>query len=186
MKNRNRPELQPLQEPLIGGHIQTPLGQMLAIVDRSGALVRLDFVDDERAAGCLEWSQSLRFDPQAVAAVAAQLDGYFSGEQRVFTLRLAPRGSSFLRRAWQHLVAIPFAVTTTYGALARQLQPASSARAIGRANALNPISIIIPCHRIVATDGSLSGYSAGLERKAALLAHEGSLRQARLFSSGGY
>lgn len=183
MASLNKPELEPVQEPLIGGHIQTPLGQMLAIVDRSGALVRLDFVDDERAASCAEWTQPLRLDPQAVAAVAVQLDSYFSGAQHVFTLRLAPRGSAFLLRSWKHLARVPFAVTTTYGELARQLQPVSSARAIGRANALNPISIIIPCHRIIATDGSLSGYSAGLERKAALLAHEGSFRQAQLFTS---
>lgn len=181
METWTKPRFEPMQKSLIGGHIQTPLGQMLAILDPAGALVRLDFVDDERAADCWEWTQSLRMDPHAVAPIAAQLEDYFCGVQHVFTLPLAPRGSEFLMRAWQYLAKIPFGATTTYGALARQLQPASSARAIGRANALNAISIIIPCHRIIAADGSLSGYSAGLERKAALLAHEGSLRQARLF-----
>lgn len=174
-----KPPMESAQGPLIGGHIQTPLGQMLAILDPEGALVRLDFVDDERAANCLEWAQPICLDPQAVAEVAAELDCYFSGAKRAFSLRLAPRGSQFLLRTWRTLAKVPFAATTTYGVLAQQLQPASSARAIGRANALNPISIIIPCHRIIAANGALSGYSAGLERKAALLAHEGSFPQAR-------
>ena len=169
--------------PLSCGHIHTPLGQMLAIVDPAGALLRLDFIDDERAAGCQEWALPLQPDPHAVSRVAAQLDEYFNGERKVFTLPLAPRGSEFLRREWLKLAEVPYASTTTYGALARQLQPASSARAIGRANALNPISIIIPCHRIIATNGSLSGYSAGLQRKAALLPHEASARQHILFNS---
>ena len=166
---------------LVAGTIATPLGPMVAIVDQAGGLVRLDFSDDTRAMHCDEWAAPLQVDPGKVRHVAAQLDQYFAGQRREFELVLAPRGSPFLQRAWRAVAQVAYGNTSTYGALAARISPPSSARAVGRANAINPISIVIPCHRIVAADGGLAGYSAGLHRKTALLDVEGMARQQTLF-----
>lgn len=168
---------------LVAGTIATPLGPMVAIVDLAGALVRLDFSDDARALHCDEWAAPLHVDPGKVRHVATQLDQYFAGQRRQFTLVLAPRGSPFLQRAWHTLAQVAYGTTSTYGALASRIAPPSSARAVGRANAINPISIVIPCHRILAADGGLAGYSGGLHRKTALLEVEGVARQPALFHS---
>ena len=101
---------------------------------------------------------------------AAQLDEYFAGERTTFDVPLAQHGTPFELRVWDRLRAIPYGETTTYGEIAREL--GSSARAVGRANGRNPISIIVPCHRVVGADGSLTGYAGGLEAKRALLDHE--------------
>lgn len=152
--------------------IDTPLGRMSAVVDPKGAVVRLDFEEDsyrEEANRLISGPPA----PEAVAHVALQLNEYFDGQRRRFDLDLAPLGSTFLRRAWRGLRDTSYGSVLSYGDLARRLEPPSSARAVGRANALNPVSVIIPCHRIVAADGQLTGYSGGLDRKRALLAHEG-------------
>jgi len=161
--------------PLGWGRIGTPLGPMIAVLDPRGAVVRLDFEDDsyrEEAARILSGDA----DPEATAHVARQMTQYFRGERRSFDLALAPRGSAFMQRVWRTLGDTPYGATLSYGELARRMDPPTSARAIGRANALNPISIIIPCHRILAAGGHLTGYSAGLGRKQALLALEAERR----------
>lgn len=152
---------------------------MVAIVDAQGALLRLDFEDDDNRLLLADTLDALPTDARAALAVSAQLDAYFNGTRQDFDLVLAPRGSAFAQRAWQQLRRVPFAHTVSYGEIARQLQPASSARAVGRANAINPISIIIPCHRVVAVGGGLTGYSAGLLRKAQLLAFEADVFRSR-------
>lgn len=101
-----------------------------------------------------------------------QLGAYFAGTLRDFDLPLEPDGSDFQRRVWGQLRAIPFGETTSYLALAKRVGDARSVRAVGSANGRNPISIIIPCHRVVGSDGSLVGYGGGLERKRWLLDHE--------------
>ena len=151
--------------------IDTPLGRMSAVVASTGAVVRLDFEDDsyrEEANRLISGADA----PEAVAHVALQLAEYFEGRRRRFDLDLAPQGSVFLQRAWRGLRNTPYGSVLSYGDLARRLEPPSSARAVGRASALNPVSVIIPCHRIVAADGQMTGYSGGLDRKRALLAHE--------------
>lgn len=151
--------------------IDTPLGRLSAVVDPKGAIVRLDFEDDsyrEEANKLISGAAA----PEAVAHVALQLAEYFDGRRRRFDLDLAPQGSVFLQRAWRSLRDTPYGSVLSYGDLARRMEPPSSARAIGRANALNPLSILIPCHRTVAANGKLAGYSGGLERKRALLEHE--------------
>jgi methylated-DNA-[protein]-cysteine S-methyltransferase len=105
------------------------------------------------------------------AALTHQLDEYFAGTRTSFDLPLAERGTPFERRVWARLKAIPYGETVTYGELASELQ--SSPRAIGRANGRNPISILVPCHRVIGTDGSLTGYAGGVAIKQALLEHEG-------------
>ena len=155
------------------GLIPTPCGPMIAVVDGDGALVRLDFFDDGAPDTSLWYGLAITWDETAVAAVAEQLDGYFAGTRRVFDLRLAPRGNAFFQDAWRALRAVPYGTTISYGALARRLSRPTSARAVGRANALNPISIVVPCHRVIGADGSLTGYGGGIDRKAALLELEG-------------
>jgi methylated-DNA-[protein]-cysteine S-methyltransferase len=107
------------------------------------------------------------------AALKAQLDEYFAGTRTAFELPLAEQGTPFERRVWERLRAIPYGETVTYGELARELS--SSPRAVGRANGRNPISIIVPCHRVIGANGSLTGYAGGLPIKQALLEHEGFL-----------
>jgi methylated-DNA-[protein]-cysteine S-methyltransferase len=103
---------------------------------------------------------------------ARQLAAYFEGALRDFELPLAPDGSDFQRQVWHELVKIPYGGTISYLALARRIGDARHVRAVGTANGRNPISIIIPCHRVVGSDGSLVGYGGGLERKRWLLNHE--------------
>jgi methylated-DNA-[protein]-cysteine S-methyltransferase len=164
---------------LRAGLIATPCGAMIAVVTEDGALVGLDFVDDQGAASeaaALSWrSLTIRRDDAAVAHVARQLDEYFGGARRTFDLKLAPQGNAFAQEAWRVLREVPYGATVSYGELARRLARPTSARAIGRANAMNPIAIVVPCHRVIGADGGLVGYGGGLDRKAALLALEGAL-----------
>lgn len=110
-----------------------------------------------------------------LADCARQLAEYFSGARRVFDLPLHPVGTAFRMRVWAELQQIPYGQTITYGELARRVGNARGSRAVGGANHHNPISIIIPCHRVIGADGSLTGYGGGLDMKEALLRLEGSL-----------
>ncbi len=101
-----------------------------------------------------------------------QLEAYFAGELREFTLALAPEGTLFRQKVWRALLDIPYGATESYGALALRIGLPQAARAVGLANGRNPISIVIPCHRVIGKNGSLVGYGGGLERKQWLLAHE--------------
>jgi methylated-DNA-[protein]-cysteine S-methyltransferase len=116
-------------------------------------------------------------DDPAFAPVKVQLDEYFDGSRTSFDLPLKPKGTPFMQRVYAALQAIPYGETRTYGDLAREL--GSGPRAVGRANGLNPISIIVPCHRLIGANGSLTGYGGGLEIKRALLDHEQSSYAAR-------
>ena len=107
-----------------------------------------------------------------LARAAQQLAAYFAGEQRTFDLPLAASGTNFQRRVWDQLVAIPYGETRSYGELARMIDRPAASRAVGSANARNPISIIVPCHRVIAGTGALTGYAGGMAAKEWLLAHE--------------
>jgi methylated-DNA-[protein]-cysteine S-methyltransferase len=102
-----------------------------------------------------------------------QLEDYFAGKRKMFDLPLSPAGSTFQQTVWKELVKIPFGKTTSYGAIANDLNNPLSVRAVGTANGRNPIAIIIPCHRVIGADGTLTGYAGGLWRKEALLKLEG-------------
>jgi methylated-DNA-[protein]-cysteine S-methyltransferase len=104
--------------------------------------------------------------------VRRQLDAYFAGRLRVFELPLAPQGTEFQRTVWDALLRIPYGETTSYGALARSLGKPEASRAVGLANGRNPIPIVIPCHRVIGSGGSLTGYGGGLDLKRRLLALE--------------
>lgn len=103
-----------------------------------------------------------------------QLEEYFTGSRREFDLPLRSAGSAFQERVWRALLEIPYGVTWSYGALARRIDQPTASRAVGLANGRNPLSIVVPCHRVIGADGTLTGYGGGLERKRWLLAHEAS------------
>jgi len=102
-----------------------------------------------------------------------QLDAYFSKKRRRFEIPLDLRGTPFQLRVWELLLTIPWGETRTYGQIAKALSRPKASRAVGRAVGANPVSIVVPCHRIIGSNGRLTGYGGGLERKTALLEHEG-------------
>jgi methylated-DNA-[protein]-cysteine S-methyltransferase len=118
--------------------------------------------------------------PDALRACLDQLDEYFNGTRQAFSVPLDLRGTEFQRRVWDHLLTIPFGVTRSYLTVAEALGDRNAVRAVGLANGQNPVAIIVPCHRVIGSDGSLTGYGGGLWRKEWLLKHEGHPIQPRL------
>ena len=146
--------------------IATPIGDLVAWGEDE-VLFGLGFADSPRS---VRIEPAWRRDDTALQHVAEQLEAYFAGRITRFDLKLAMHGTSFQRRVWTALQTIPYGATTTYGELARELGEPRAIRAVGGANARNPISIVIPCHRLIGADGSLTGYAGGLQRKQWLLA----------------
>lgn len=153
-------------------HVGSPIGRLLLTSDGS-ALTGLFMEPSRKAQSTQGWLEDAGIEPLAMAA--RQLNEYFAGARRDFDLPLRLQGTVFQRRVWQELIEIPFGATRSYGQLARRLGNPSASRAVGLANGSNPISILVPCHRVIGADGSLTGYGGGLERKRWLLAHEGVL-----------
>ena len=151
----------------------TPLGPMLTAVDERGALIRLSFRDGEYARDPLAGLGATAPDAERCAPVVEQMDAYFRGERRDFDLPLAPRGTPFQQCVWDELRRVPYGETVTYRELATRAGNPAALRAAGRANATNPLPVVIPCHRVIGTDGSLPGYAGGVHFKRALLALEG-------------
>lgn len=149
--------------------LSTPLGKALCRLNERAELVELKLVRDAAE------SSAAAGDAQEAAVVQDQLDEYFAGGRQRFDIPLAPQGTEFQRRVWGELLRIPHGRTTTYSELAARLGDPQAVRAVGRANGANPIWLVIPCHRVVGADGSLTGYAAGLEVKRWLLQHEGAL-----------
>jgi methylated-DNA-[protein]-cysteine S-methyltransferase len=145
--------------------IDTPVG-LLTLVGRDGALTGVYFAEHVRRPA--EEMFGTRNDA-AFAGPAEQLAEYFAGQRRTFDLTLRPAGNAFQQRVWAELSRIPYAHTRTYGQLATALGDPRLARAVGAANGQNPLSIIVPCHRVVGSDGKLTGYAGGLPVKAFLL-----------------
>ncbi|MBV9580401.1 MAG: methylated-DNA--[protein]-cysteine S-methyltransferase [Chloroflexi bacterium] len=149
--------------------IASPIGDLVAWGETE-ALAGLGFADSPRSVRVdPAWSR----DDSGFPEVAEQLEAYFGGRLTAFDLRLQVRGTTFQQRVWEMVRTIPYGTTVTYGELAAELGKPRAMRAVGSANGSNPISIIIPCHRLVGVDGSLTGYGGGLERKRWLLGHEG-------------
>jgi methylated-DNA-[protein]-cysteine S-methyltransferase len=150
------------------GSAATPLGRV-RVVTSGQDLVALSFDGPDRtpAMGGLPDHES-----EALVAVRTQLDEYFAGIRPAFDLPLRFDGTSFQREVWSALLDIPLGTVATYGEIARRLGRPAAARAVGAANGRNPISIVVPCHRLVGTGGDLTGYGGGLDRKRWLLAHE--------------
>ena len=154
------------------GVIATPVGPLAAAMDGAGRLTHLGFSQREHERIAAEGGAR---NDRAFAHVARQVGEYFDGKRRAFELDLAPEGTPFQKQVWEHLTRIPFGATTTYGALAAKLGKPAASRAVGRANATNPIALVVPCHRVIGTNGTLTGYAGGLPIKEKLLKHEGAL-----------
>jgi methylated-DNA-[protein]-cysteine S-methyltransferase len=157
--------------------IPSPVGELIAIRDGDD-LVALEFPG--RAP---PHADAIR-DDAAFADVKDQLDAYFAGERRAFDLGLRPAGTEFQQAVWSALRAIPYGATATYSAIARAVGRPDAVRAVGAANGANPIAIIVPCHRVIGANGTLTGYGGGLPRKQYLLELEARTagRQLPLFS----
>jgi len=159
----------------------TPCGELMLATDSEGALRGLDWVDHEfRMRQLLEQQypkNSLQLTPVARGSSSQArkaLEAYFEGELRaVDTLTVVTGGTPFQRDVWGALRTIPAGQTLSYGVLAKQLNRPSAMRAVGMANGANPVSIVVPCHRVIGANGSLTGYGGGLPRKRWLLEHEG-------------
>ena len=145
--------------------MSSPVGELLL----SGSGGVLSGLTMHRPGEALPVRPGWQRDDAALAAAVAQLGEYFAGTRTVFDMPLAPQGTPFQRRVWELLLQIPYGQTTSYGALARELGQPEASRAVGLANGRNPIAIVIPCHRVVGSDGSLTGYGGGLDRKRWLL-----------------
>ncbi len=160
--------------------MQTPVGDLGLVVGSSGVLMRIDFLAVESSIP--HWTDHLAaldlepvHDDRATETIRRQLQQYFDHQRNDFDLPLDLRGGSFEQSVWQALTSIPYGVTWSYGQVADKLGDSGASRAVGHANGQNPIPIIIPCHRVIGSDGSLVGYGGGLAIKEWLLVHEGAL-----------
>ena len=147
----------------------TPFGLFTVALDEAGAVVATAFGDAARLQQRLRQPAELHPHPHACATVRRQLLDYFAGQRRDFDLLLAPAGTSFQARVWSALRRIPFGETRSYGQLAAQVGRPAAARAVGRANATNPLCVLIPCHRVIGANGSLTGFAFGDDLKRRLL-----------------
>jgi methylated-DNA-[protein]-cysteine S-methyltransferase len=153
---------------------ESPLGPVVAVADDHG-LRHIDFVGakyEKKVEG--DWVEDPAYRP--LRDCAAQLAEYFARRRRSFDLPLAPEGTPFQRSVWQEIARVPYGETITYGELARRAGAPGQARAAGAATGRNPLGVVVPCHRIMGSDGSLTGYAGGLDRKRGLLELEGALQ----------
>jgi methylated-DNA-[protein]-cysteine S-methyltransferase len=155
--------------------VPSPVGA-LTLVAREDALVGLYMSEHRHWTGVGD----ARRDDAPFAAIRAQLDEYFAGDRTTFDLPVQLAGTPFQHEVWHALQAIPYGTTISYGELARRIGRSAAVRAVGLANGKNPVSIVVPCHRVVGSDGSLTGYGGGLERKRYLLELE---QRTTLFSA---
>ncbi|HEX8385907.1 MAG TPA: methylated-DNA--[protein]-cysteine S-methyltransferase [Rubricoccaceae bacterium] len=149
-------------------HEPSPLGPLLLTSD--GEALTGVFMESHRHGPTVgaDWVR----DAAPFGAVREQLAAYFAGDLREFSLAVRPLGTPFQKAVWTALLGIPYGATESYGALARRLGDPGAVRAVGAANGRNPVSIVIPCHRVVGADGALTGYGGGMENKRRLLALE--------------
>ncbi len=153
--------------------MSTPLGDLGLLVDDAERLVRIEFLTEGESLDQHHSGDQLVDDPARTARVKRQLTEYFAGDRASFDLELAPVGTDFQKQVWHDLLDIPAGETRTYSEIARRLGRPGAARAVGRANATNPIPIVVPCHRVIGADGTLTGYAGGLPIKRGLLEIEG-------------
>lgn len=151
--------------PMETAYINTPLGTTAIEGDAAG-IAKITVLDDK--------AESIQADmvPEALQEAVNQLIEYFNGNRTAFTFKLNPRGTDFQKKVWQALLEIPFGKTTSYQELAVKLGDVKAIRAVAAANGKNPLWIVVPCHRVIGSDGSLTGYAGGLWRKKWLLEHE--------------
>ena len=152
--------------------ISSPLGAIKVIGDKDG-IQEISFLDEAEP-----FSTSI---PEALTLAVSELQSYFTQKTTDFTFKLNPKGTDFQKKVWLQLQCIPFSKTATYTDMAKALGDPKVIRAAANANGKNPIAIVIPCHRVIGSDGSMTGYAGGLWRKEWLLNHESSVTQGSLF-----
>jgi methylated-DNA-[protein]-cysteine S-methyltransferase len=157
-------------------YFESPIGNIQLGFNSNYELTSVQFVQD----GLAQLDQNA-FGVEEIEIALIQLAEYFDGRRTQFELKLSPNGTEFQKKVWNQLMSIPFGKTQTYQEVANQLGDPKVIRAAAAANGKNPISIIIPCHRVIGSDGSLIGYAGGLHRKKWLLEHENPVKQGRLF-----
>ncbi len=157
--------------------LATPIGVALLVTDTEGTLRALDWEDYEprmRQLLRLHYGAAVLVDARAPEPIRKALAGYFAGDlHRLQTIPWRVAGTPFQRNVWTALQTIPAGTTLSYGALATRLDVPKAVRAVGLANGANPVSVVVPCHRVIGANGSLTGYGGGLDRKRWLLEHEG-------------
>ena len=163
---------------LLTDRIETPIGEMLIVADRDGNLRAVDWTDHEtrmlRLLRLHYGDDGFRFEPSRnPSTLTDAISGYFAGElNAIDSLSVQTAGTPFQREVWRALRDIPCGVTLSYAKLAERIGRPSAVRAVGLANGSNPIGIVVPCHRVIGANGSLTGYGGGIERKRWLLQHE--------------
>ena len=153
-------------------YIKSPLGITEIIGDENG-ISSISVLDSEK-----EITTEI---PDALKEAVAELQDYFAGNRNDFTFKINPKGTDFQQKVWQELLNIPFGKTMSYLELSKKLGDVKAIRAVASANGKNPLWIVVPCHRVIGTDGSLTGYAGGLWRKKWLLEHENPTNQQSLF-----
>jgi methylated-DNA-[protein]-cysteine S-methyltransferase len=148
--------------------IESPFGTFAAWVDEADRLLRFKF----RITGAADVDREAERNAKALGDVRRQVNEYAKGKRQDFEFELLPEGPDFNKLVWKALLDIPFGRTTTYGKLAKGIGHPNAARAVGAANGANPIALIVPCHRVIGSDGSLTGFGGGLPLKRKLLEHE--------------
>jgi methylated-DNA-[protein]-cysteine S-methyltransferase len=143
--------------------IDSPIGNLL-LVEEDNHLIELVFIED---------SVSTFPENEVLLATKTQLDEYFTGKRKDFTIALKPKGTEFQQKVWQELLLIPYGITISYQEVANRLGDPKCIRAAATANGKNPLAIIIPCHRVIGAGGEMTGYAGGIQRKKDLLALEG-------------
>ena len=153
-------------------YIETPLGHAKIVGDKNG-IMSVSILNTQE-----ELSQVI---PESLLECVTQLKDYFTNKRKTFDLKLNPEGTTFQKKVWKQLDTIPYGKTISYLDLSKQLGDPKAIRAVAGANGKNPLWIIVPCHRVIGSDGSLTGYAGGLHRKQWLLEHESPYKQQSLF-----
>jgi methylated-DNA-[protein]-cysteine S-methyltransferase len=152
-------------------HVDSPIGSLLLTSDGESLTGLYMGAPSKSPELGSDWLEKPNGAPLAKAA--RQLEEYFAGKRKEFDLPLKMEGTEFQKRVWRQLTRIPFGETWSYGQLAKTLDNPNGSRAVGLANGRNPIAVIVPCHRVIGADGSMTGFGGGIPRKQWLLAHEG-------------
>jgi methylated-DNA-[protein]-cysteine S-methyltransferase len=152
-------------------YVDSPIGQLLLTSDGESLTGLYMGTPSKSPPLDSDWAEKPNAAP--LSEVARQLEQYFAGKRKVFDLPLKMEGTEFQKRVWRQLTKIPFGETWSYGQLAKRLDNPNASRAVGLANGRNPIAVIVPCHRVIGADGSLTGFGGGIPRKQWLLSHEG-------------
>jgi methylated-DNA-[protein]-cysteine S-methyltransferase len=151
-------------------YMKTPVGELKLVANERG-LIAVLWENDDPARVKLPAAEESPEHP-ILQQAERQLREYFKGERKTFTIPLEMFGTEFQKKVWRALLTIPFGETRSYGELARQIKKPSASRAVGAANGRNPVSILVPCHRVIGAGGKLTGFAGGLEAKAKLLSIE--------------